>query len=90
MKKNINETVTAKKSKMSGVKIGIICAAAVLVAAGALFAIYNIRENRENKRQEIINSGVFHDGITVNGVALGGMNFEQAKAALAEQLSPPA
>lgn len=85
MKKNINETVTAKKSKMSGVKIGIICAAAVLVAAGALFAIYNIRENRENKRQEIINSGVFHDGITVNGVALGGMNFEQAKAALAEQ-----
>lgn len=36
----------------------------------------------EAKRQELIETGVFHEGVLVNGVAIGGMTFDEAKLAL--------
>lgn len=36
----------------------------------------------EAKRAELIETGVFHEGVTVNGVAIGGMTFDEAKHAL--------
>lgn len=44
--------------------------------------VENINADVEAKRSELLATGVFHDGITVNGVSIGGMTFEEAKAAL--------
>ena len=69
----------------------IISAAAIIAAvrfAGEAYSksmdkyVGNINADVEAKRQELLATGVFHDGVTVNGVSIGGMSFEEAKEAL--------
>lgn len=36
----------------------------------------------EEQRQELLSSGVFHDGVFVNGIPIGGMTYTEAKSAL--------
>lgn len=42
----------------------------------------SINADVEAKREALISTGVFLDGVTVNGVSLGGMSYEEAKEAL--------
>ncbi|MDL2235163.1 VanW family protein [Christensenellaceae bacterium OttesenSCG-928-L17] len=75
-----------KKPPMSKNKKIIIAIVAVLVcAAAAFFIISGIQQKRaedEATRQSIINSGVLHPGIEIQGIAVGGMTPEEAQSAL--------
>ena len=44
--------------------------------------IDNINADVEAKRAELVSTGVFHDGVTVNGIPIGGLTFDEAKEAL--------
>ncbi len=81
-----------KKTK-KGFIITIICVIVVLAAAvAAYFIIQDLNQRnsaymaeqaqKEQTRQEIINSGVFHEGITIGGMDVSGMTKDLAKAAL--------
>ncbi len=69
-----------KKKKF--ILIGTIVA--VVILAVAIFLIVQHQQQVEAQRQSIINSGVFHPGITINGVSVGGLTPEEAKNAVAE------
>lgn len=56
--------------------------AAALVLGGVLIALKIKADREEEQRQSIINSGVFHAGITVGGVDVSGMGMDAAKDAL--------
>ncbi|MDL2258256.1 VanW family protein [Eubacteriales bacterium OttesenSCG-928-K08] len=59
----------------------IILVVLILVAVAAFFAIRSIQQQRkleEAQRQAIINSGVFHEGIFVENINVGGKTIEQA------------
>ena len=71
---------------------GILSAAAVVAAARLAGGAYttgiknvtdDINAGIEAKRQALISTGVFHDGITVSGIPIGGMTYDEAAAALA-------
>lgn len=58
-------------------------AAAVKIGGGALkdgmnAVTDNIDARVEEKRQALISTGVFHEGVTVSGVSLGGMTYGEA------------
>ena len=66
---------------------GALCAGAIVAAAKLAGGAYNdgikdvtddINAGVEAKRQALISTGVFHDGVTVNGVELGGKTYGQA------------
>ena len=42
----------------------------------------NINSEVEAKRAELLETGVFREGVSVSGVAIGGMTYEEAKRAL--------
>ncbi|MCR5809117.1 MAG: VanW family protein [Clostridiales bacterium] len=44
--------------------------------------VNSINAEVEAKRSELLSTGVFHDGIKINGVSIGGMTYDQAKEAL--------
>ncbi|MBO4384109.1 MAG: VanW family protein [Clostridia bacterium] len=69
----------------------IIGIAMILVISKYAGKIYDDSMNRfvdsmtaqvEVKRNELLATGVFHEGVTVNGVSIGGMTLAEAKAAL--------
>lgn len=70
------------RKKKPGLVLGIVLLVIALALGAVVFVLYNSRNLSEQERLEIINSGVFHDGITVSGVAIGGMTMAQATEAL--------
>lgn len=71
------------KAKPANKKIWILLgagAAIALVAAGLI--ISQVMRQQEAERQAIIQSSTFHEGVSVNGVAIGGMTKAEAMEAL--------
>ncbi|MBO4848427.1 MAG: VanW family protein [Clostridia bacterium] len=71
----------------------IVSAAAIYVIVKTAGAAYNagmndytakINADVEAKRAELVSSGVFHEGVTVNGIPIGGMTYDEARNALRE------
>lgn len=77
--------VTAPKKTKKGLTIGISLAVVALALSAVVFILYNQRNLTEQERQQIINSGTFHDGITVNSVPVGGLTIEGAAEKLKDQ-----
>lgn len=74
---------TGKKPRMSvGGIIAISLLIVVLILGGTALFLHLDAQAKETRRQNIINSGVFHEGITVQGVDVGGMSLEAAREAL--------
>ena len=72
-----------KRAKKSSLRIALYSLIALaLVLGGSLFFLRYYDQYKETLRQNIISSGVFHKGIEVDGIAIGGMTFEEAKVAL--------
>lgn len=46
----------------------------------------SISSDVEAKRAELLQNGIFREGITINNIPIGGMNYEEAKEALAPVL----
>lgn len=66
---------------------GLISAAAIACIAKFALGVFNdgiaaytsnIDSAVETKRAELISRGVFHEGISVNGIAIGGLTFDEA------------
>ena len=80
------KAVGKKRKKKQGMSVGGIIAVSllvvVLVLGGTALFLHLNEQYRENKRQEIINSGVFHEGITVAGIDVSGMSLSDAAEAL--------
>lgn len=83
------QTATGGAPHKSRTRLYIALACVLIV--GAVVAGIFIAKAAEQRRQEeeaqrlaIINSGVFHDGIVVEGVSLGGKTMEEALPALKE------
>lgn len=81
---------TAKKKKKkrnksgSAIKTVIIVLSSILVLVGGVFAfLYFNGEHKEQLRQNIIESGVFHEGVSIGGVDVAGMSPAEARTALA-------
>ena len=51
-------------------------------ASGMNRYVGDITADVEAKRSALIATGVFHEGVTVNGVSIGGMTYDEAKEAL--------
>ena len=75
-KKEVKQASSGSKKLL--ITLVSLVAVLSLVYCGLLF----VTQKQEEKRQEIINSGIFHEGIKVNGVAIGGMKVDEAKDAL--------
>ncbi len=76
-------TKKAKKASTHRTKTIITVLIITVLVLGAAYAgLRLVMQNREEARQSIINSGTFHNGISVNGISIGGMTMEQAKEAL--------
>ncbi len=78
---SIESPKKAPGSKKKAVWITMIAIVLVLAAAGIFYS--NKIKQDEALRQSIISSGVFHEGILVNDVSIGGMTPEEAAAAIA-------
>ncbi|MCE5234640.1 MAG: VanW family protein [Eubacteriales bacterium] len=83
------EAKTANKNrKKHGMSIGGIVAISllivVLVLGGTALFLRLDEQHKEEKRQAIITSDVFREGVAVQGVEVGGMDRAQAQAALAD------
>ena len=85
-----NKLLALLKSK-KGIILAVI--SAVVVVAAAVAAYFIIANNKamaaqqakeEEARLAIVNSGVFHEGITIWGVDVGGLTKEEARAKLEE------
>ena len=76
---------TKKRQKSrSGFKIAIIVLSGILVLVGGVFAyLYFDDHHKEQLRQNIIESGVFHEGVSIGGVDVSGMSPAEARTALA-------
>lgn len=75
-----------KKRKKSGsaFKVAIIVLSSILVLVGGVFAfLYFNGQHKEQLRKNIIESGVFHEGISIGGVDVSGMSPAEARTALA-------
>lgn len=85
-----NNKSTAKATPKKEVKQASSGSKKLLITLVSLVAVLSlvycglliVTQKQEEKRQEIINSGIFHEGIKVNGVAIGGMKVDEAKDAL--------
>ncbi len=90
-KEEETKKVTPDGSKKLGKKkrkwpIWLAIIIVILIIAGCAVAYYlNDKENkrREGVRAEIIATQKFHDGVSVNGVNIGGMSYADAERALA-------
>lgn len=78
----------AKEGARKNKKLLILVICAVVVVAAAAAAIVLIGQHQavqaeldriENERLSIINSSVFHEGITIDGVDVTGLTIEEAK-----------
>ena len=80
---------TAKKKKKKRNKSGsvlktvIIVMVSTLILVGGVFAyLYFNGEYKEKLRQSIIESSVFHQGVSIGGIDVSGMSPEEARMAL--------
>ena len=83
------------EKKLSKKSLIIIIACVVLalaLAAVAYIVISNVNENNRRIQEEqdalrasIVDSGVFNDGITIEGIAVGGMTLDQARELIYER-----
>lgn len=71
-----------KQASSGSKKLLITLVSLVAVLSLVYCGLLIVTQKQEEKRQEIINSGIFHEGIKVNGVAIGGMKVDEAKDAL--------
>ncbi len=71
-----------KKKRVRALVIAL-CVVLVLASAALFYLYYSGQVRNEEDRQRIINSGTFHNGITVAGIDVSGMTMNDAKAALA-------
>ena len=69
----------------------VIAIAAVVLISKYVGGVYaggmesfekKINAEVEAKRAKLIETGVFHEGVTVSGISIGGMTFDEAKRAL--------
>ncbi len=74
------KSTTPKKKAL--ITVAVILLAAAVVCAAVILALKIKAEKEEEQRQAIINSGTFHNGITVGGVDVSGMSMEEAAEAL--------
>lgn len=87
MRKNTPEKPTAvlkKRSKLPFIVIGSIL---LVVIVTAIVAVCIIKHKQEEHRKEVestINIDTFYDGISVEGIELGGKTKEEAKKLLSE------
>ncbi len=73
-----------RKKSRSGIKIAIIVLSSILVLVSGVFAyLYFDAQNKEQLRQNILESGVFREGVSIGGVDVSGMAPAEARAALA-------
>lgn len=75
-----------KKKKKSGspFKTALIVLLSLLVLVGGVFAFLYLNDQYKTKlRQNIIESGVFHEGVSIGGVDVSGMSPADARTALA-------
>lgn len=79
---NGHKATKAKKNKGAARTVIILLITVIVVLVAAFFIYQYVIERNEELRQSIINSGTFHKGITVNGIAIGGMTPEEAAEAL--------
>lgn len=83
--KNVKKVLksNSKKSFLTPLTITVAAFFAVAVIMCLVLVFTNVSEvSREAEREEIIKSMTYHDGITVAGVDVSGMTFDQALAAL--------
>ena len=91
------ENTPVKKNKKGLIITIVSVVLLILVAVVAYFIVTDINERNRLEQEElarqaqvvdsIINSGVYHEGITINGVDVGGMTKEQAKEAVDSYIS---
>lgn len=86
MEKQANVAADVKKMNPKKKIIILVCVVVALAAAvlAAKLIYDHIEAERETARQAIINSGTFHEGITVGGVDVSGMTKDEATAALGD------
>lgn len=73
-----------KKRSDSPFKTALIVLLSLLVLVGGVFAFLYLNDQYKTKlRQNIIESGVFHEGVSIGGVDVSGMSPADARAALA-------
>ena len=77
---------TSADTKTSN-RIIIILLVLVAVLACAYAGLRYYSNLREAKRQEILNSGIFHDGIKVNGIDISGKTVDEAEILLEKTAS---
>ncbi len=78
----------AKKTRKRGmVVLGVLLVA--LVAALAVSGLYFLQQNTFSKQEwdDLSSSGTYHEGITIDGISVGGMTKTQARAVVAEKMS---
>ena len=79
-----NQNKRKKKKKGSPFKVAIIVLLSALVLVGGTFTFLYLNDQYQQKlRQNIIESSVFHAGVTIGGVDVSGMSPEEARTALA-------
>ncbi len=85
------------KTKRTKLIVGIVILAVVLIAAAIVVYLLldaqhqrELEREREEQRLAIVESGVYHDGIVIDGIDVGGMTPDAAKdtveAALSDKL----
>ncbi len=95
MESNVGaETQTPRKPKRTKLIVGIVILVVVLIAAAVVVYLLldaqhqrELEREREEQRLAIIESGVYHDGIVVDGTDISGMTPDAAKAAVEAALS---
>jgi len=82
---DLEEIGAAKPAKKKVLLIAGLVILLLLMTAGFFYFDHQKREAQaEAERQSIISAQVFREGVSVNGVSVGGMTMEQAKAAAVE------
>ncbi len=77
----------AKEATKSSKRIVIILLVLVAVLTCVYGVLRYVAHQREEQRQEILDSGIFHEGIKVNGIDISGKTFEEARELLEKTAS---
>lgn len=83
----VQKAGSGKKRKRNGKTIAVVAAVIVVCAAGAAALYFHIMSDRKAREhtemlRAALDTGRFYNGITVQGVPVGGMTIAQAKAAV--------
>jgi hypothetical protein len=81
-----NRQRKTRSKKNSNKTLGIVLLAIALILGSIALYIYNDYGSRtltDKERQRFIDSGTFHDGITINGISVSGLTAGEAEQALA-------